>query len=334
LYKYFDGTYNLPVGNARAQAALEYAKISQHKFSKTSVADLDLVLGCKFIDRDKYYAIINFALTIPTNNEAGAGYMFDVNVGNGSYWALGGGLEGMMRLFGKTNDHNLNLVAVANYRYLFEGRAERTMGLLNPDGTRANWGQYYLIGEIGTAVSAQQLQPAANVLTQRVKLAPGSQLDSMIYLNYKYSGFTAELGYNFFWRDDEQISLKNEWQNNVYGVAILDQDMTIAGGATFANTGFAATAVPVNGGSMGYINNDPDNTAFTAAGTVATRAYGLDEGVGAASSQNTHKIFAGLGYGFYDFKFPCMLGIGGAYEFNGDDGIENWQVYGKVGLKF
>lgn len=335
FYKYFDGTYNIAKNNARAQEALEYSKISQNKFSKTGVADVDLVLGCKFIDREKYYALINFGLTIPTTNDVGAGWMFDVNVGNGSFWAVGGGVEGSLRLFGK-DDNNLNLVLVANYRYLFEDRRERTLGLLNPDGTRANWGQYYLVGEIGTAINDQQLKPAANVLTRRAKISPGSQFDSMLYLNYKYSGFSAELGYNFFWKDDEQIEFKqqDQWQNNIYGVALLDQDMSIAGGATFANTGFAATAVPVNGGSIGYINNEPDNTAFTAAGTVSTRAFGLDEAVGAASSQNTHKIFAGLGYAFYDFKFPCMLGIGSAYEFNGSDGIENWQVYGKLGVKF
>lgn len=334
LSNYFKGTAFGAAGDADNQAALRYAKIDGSK-SETSVADIDVVLGYKIFDKDDYNVALNLGLTIPVGNDSDGTWVFEPMVGNGDHWALGGGLEAWVKLW-EDGKQNIKLTAVANYRYLFEATEKRTMGLVDTAGNSVNWGQYYLAGTIGTAIATQQLFPAANILNHDVKVEPGSQFDSIIYLTYNNGGWTFDLGYNFFWKEKEDNSLKGTWNDDQYGIARLTQDMSIANGK-FAVASGDATAGPLEGGSLGYINNLPNNAALPAPATpapAATTAYGIDVSATETPSMDTHKIWGAMGYNFKDWEYPVMLGLGGGYEFADQPGIENWQIWGKLGIKF
>ncbi|MBD3273016.1 hypothetical protein GF385_01540 [Candidatus Dependentiae bacterium] len=328
LSSYFQGNFSVAAGNADSQAALTYAKMSG-SHSETSVADIDFVLGYKIFDKDNYYVALNLGLTIPVGNDSDGRWVFEPIVGNGDHWGFGGGLDASVKLW-EDGDQNIKLTAVVNYRYLFEGTEKRTFGLLDPAGNKVNWGQYYLAGTVGTACSAQQLTPVANILTLDADVEPGSQLDSAIYFTYNNGGWTIDLGYNFFWKEREDINRKTAWTDNQYIIVQRDQDMSVAG--QLQNYSQNATAV-LNGGSLGYINVSSNNAAMQA-DADSGRAYGIDVTAAETPSQDTHKIWGGLGYIFKDWEYPVMLGLGGGYEFADDDGIENWQIWGKLGIKF
>jgi len=175
LEKYFKGTLNVPYATSKsnAQEALTKAKMIGQD-SETGVADIDIMLGYRFLDKAKYHGEINFGFTIPTGTEAKADYVFEAIVGNGKHWAIGGGLDFGARVWGD-KDHNVKLAAAFNYRYLFENDEVRTPGIKD-----RNWGQYFLLGKKDN--DDKPLTPAANVITKHVDVKPGNQFDGIIAL--------------------------------------------------------------------------------------------------------------------------------------------------------
>jgi hypothetical protein len=321
--KYFNGTYGEGVPavtgqlQKNSQRRLQYAKMGG-KHSESAVADIDLVLGQKFFDKERYYVALNLGLTIPVGNTPDARWVFEPVVGNGNHWAFGGGLDFSWKFWEKKN-RNLKLTGVANYRYLFDATEVRTLGLKKDDGTPVNWGQYRLAARVGDEFAT----PTANILSKDVTVKPGSQLDAMLYLTYNNGNWTADLGYNFFYKESENVDLKaHDFEADDYAILHTAYVGTTAVAATdFATEASATTDTDATtGGSSSdcyYLNRDH----------VDTRAA-------ETPSMDTHKIFGSLGYNWKEWEYPLMLGIGGGYEFAGNDGVENWQVYGKIGMKF
>ncbi|MCK4651026.1 hypothetical protein KAT08_02500 [Candidatus Babeliales bacterium] len=323
---YFKGTLDVPtdqpapisaVAHMGSQQTLKYAKIDGQQ-SSFSIADIDFVLGYKVLDKEKYNLALNIGLTIPTGDSADGVWLWEPVVGNGDHWALGGGLDFGAKLW-EDEDQNIKMTAALNYRYLFESTEKRTIGIDGKD-----WGQYYLLGQVGTNRAVQTLIPAANVLTRDLDVEPGSQLDAILAFAYNNGGFTIDLGYNLFWKDAEDVKLKGTWTNNQYGIAHINQTMNNA-----QNFEYSATAAAVGdaGGAEAYLN---DQTNLTA----AIPTWGIDVSKAATPSQITHKIYGGVGYIFKEWEYPLMLGLAGHYEFASDDGIDNWGVWGKVGIAF
>ncbi len=257
-------------------------------------------------------------MTIPVGTHPDARWVFEPVVGNGGHFAFGGGLDFAYKFWEKKHQ-NLKLTGVANYRYLFEATEFRTLGLKKSDGTKVNWGQYRLAGRVGD----QFATPTANILSKDVSVTPRSQLDSMLYLTYNNKNWTFDLGYNFFWKDGENVELKaHDFESNDYAILIT----TYVGTTPVAATHFATEA---------SATTDTDATAVGS----ATNCYYLnrnhvDTDAAETPSMMTHKVFAGIGYNWKEWKYPSMLAIGGAYEFDGNDGLENWQIYAKYGFKF
>lgn len=326
LAAYFKGNYEKAAGDVNAQAKLNRAKINGSQ-SETSVADIDVILGYKIFDKDKYNVSLNLGLTIPVGNDSDGVWAFEPIVGNGNHWALGGGLDACVSLW-EDGDQNIKLTTAANYRYLFESTEKRTLGLINEAGNKVDWGQYYLVGLIDQVRGTQQLTPFANdgIGTVNMNIEPGSQLDAIAYLTYNNGGWNIDLGYNFFWKEKEDANLKTAWTDGKYGIAIVGQTMAQNdGNPNFEYTNGNAVGDNAVGGALALVN---------ATYSAADHAYGIDTSAAETPSIDTHKVFGNVGYIFNDWEYPVMLGFGGAYEFADQKGLENWQVFGKVGIKF
>ena len=316
LRTFFNGTLaEAGIATGDGQLRLTHAKFTG-SHSETSVADIDVVLGYKFLDKEKYHMSINLGLTIPVGTDPDGVYVFEPVVGNGDHWAFGAGLDFGAKLW-EDGDQNIKFTTALNYRYLFEGTENRTLGIKNGSevaigntaaGATLPWGQYYLLGDRAIAWNTQMFMPAANVLTRGVDVEPGSQLDWILAFAYNNGGFSIDLGYNLFWKEHEDVDLKG-WDENKWCVANVGQD---------GNAGVA----PANPGANGNLFN-------------LTRAN-IDVAVAETPSYLTHKIYGGLGYIFKEWKYPLMLGMGAHYEFAGDNDqeVENWGLWGKIGVAF
>lgn len=298
------------VGAANSQKKLTNALIDG-KNSTTGVADIDVVLGYNFVQKEKYHAGINLGFTIPTGDDADGKHAFEAIAGNGDHWAFGAGLCGGARVWGD-HDHNVKIKACANYRYLFEGTEKRTLGIReNKESEAYNWSHYVLLADLTKGNADQSsLVPAANVTTLNCDVTPGSQLDAVVAVAYNNGGIAVDFGYNVFWKDDEEVKLKkDQFKDNVWAVAARNYE-TDRGAAPGAGGTTALLLAHVN-------------------------AENLSTKVAETPSQVTHKIFASLGYIFKNWECPLMAGLGGGYEFAGSNAaLEKWEIWLKLGVGF
>lgn len=290
LQDFFKGNVSETTDGDNLQDPLTKAKINgrRHKFG---VADIDLAVGYKCVHSDTGYLFLNAGITIPTGNKVRGEYLFEPVCGNGQHFGLGAGIDAGAELWCNQNAA-FHILAAAEYRYLFERTEERTVGV---NGTP--FGQYFLAGKANQ--QDEPLFPAANVLTQGLKVKPGSQLDSMVAVAFKSGGFVLDVGYNMFWKDNEDVWLKN-WQDGVYALANVDYPTS----AQF---------------DLGTRALQPLNRAD------------LNVQAAATPSLFTHKIFGGIGYTSKICSCPLSFGIGGSYEFattNAD--LENYAVWAKI----
>lgn len=305
LYNYFDGNYKQDKGTGinDAQVLLDHAFIDgdhegshHHNESETGVADIEVTLGYKFLYKEKYHLALNLAIIIPTGNDGEGHHLFEPIYGAGEHFGFGGGLDAQARLWGDC-DHNIKLNLVANYRYLFESSEER---LFRIEGYKF---AYLNLAKVGDTFAT----PAPNVLTRNSDVTPGSMFDGILALAYNNGGFCFDLGYNMYFREDEDVHMKD--------------DLPTGSDAWYVAKTSWHTATP-------FV------AATHADGTALTEDL-LDTDSAETPSQFTNSIYAGLGYAFKEWDYPLMLGIGGKYEFAAkNSAIEQWQIWGKASLSF
>lgn len=305
INNYFAGNITQNAG-VDAQAALTHAKIVGSD-SDTSLADIDVVLGWNFWEEKKNHSGINLGITIPTSNTPKGEYIFEAQTGNRNHWGMGAGFDTKISVW-TNEDQALEFDAVLDWRYLFEDTEKRTLGLRGK-----NWGQYFMIGAVGTA----GVRPAANVLTQNLDVRPGNQVDARFGLAYRTGDFTADLGYGLYARESERVKIKDSFNESLYGYA----------GDTYdASAAFAATDIPIATVTIG--NTQPGNASGT---TLVTSDLDIEPAT--TPSIVTHKVYGGLGWAWNKWSTPVMIGIGGAYEFaTKQEAPENWMLWGKLGI--
>ena len=335
IQNYFNGTltYGVLGTAADAQATLTKGKIDG-KRSETGVADIEVKLGYNFLEKEDYRLGLNVGFTIPTGTENKAYYAFAPVIGNGKHWALGAGLEGYYRVWDK-DEQNIKLGMALDYRYLFENTEWRTPGLNNVStGVAREWGQYHLLGSAVGSTNVTLLTPAANVITQKCDVTPGSQIEGLANVAYNYGGFNFDLGYNMFWREKEHVHSKQTLTASTYGVANRALLATTSAVTVVYGNSYAEDAA-VFGNYSGSFDE-----GYEAAHGATTTKYWISQSdlnfeKAATPSVLTHKIYSGLGYSFKEWDTPLMMGVGGSYEFGNENSAPDfWSVYGKLGVAF
>jgi hypothetical protein len=286
------------------QDPLKKAKINGDR-SETGLADIDVAIGHKCIYKKNRHLFLNIGVTIPTGTKVRGDYLWAPVVGNGRHVGLGAGVDAGIQVW-KSKRAKAKILFAADYRYLFESTEERTIGLKKTE----QMGHYYLVQKINAPANTP-LFPAANVLTQDVRVKPGSQIDAMIDFSFMCSKFTIDFGYNMFWKDQESVWVKN-WTDNTYAQAKDDFKTSEIFDLTKATDG------PINLVSQGGIE------------TL------LDVGAATSPAQLTHKIFGGVGYTFnVCCNHPLSIGAGASYEFvTTNAALENYSIWIKGSVSF
>jgi len=283
------------------QQTLKYAKICG-SHARTGLNNIETILGWKFLRKDWCKLGVHVALQSPTGDRPTGEWLWEPRLGT-QHWGLGAGADAKFKLW-KDGNKSLKLYLDFHYRYQFEDTEKRTLGIKNVlTGTNYSkhiLSHYYLLGRLGKYC----LFPAANLLTRDVDVKPGSQIDTFAALNFNWGKFVFDLGYNIFWKEEENVSMQGNdcWTNDVYAISTLD-----------------------------YLTCTED----FALNDRAVNTCNIDTCVAQTPSILSHTIFGGIGYIFKNWKNPLMLGIGGSYEF-GDDraAADSYTLWAKAGLAF
>lgn len=286
------------------QDALTKAKIGGNH-SETGVADIDLMLGWKALYTKKHHLFINFGLTIPTSNKPNGEYLFAPIYGNGDHLAVGAGIDAGATLY-HADESNVRLLVAGNYRFLFDNTQKRTPGFKDLGGNALPFVHYNLALKLEQPAGAP-LFPAANVITQDVRVEPGSQVNALAALSLSYRSVMFDVGYDLFWREKESVKIKS-WEDDTYYIADQGRD----------------TSSPGSAASIATLGESPINKDGFDIASITT------------PSLLSHKIFGSLAYnGKIKKDYPFGLGVGASYEFASNNAdLENWSIWLKAIFSF
>ncbi len=307
--------------------------------SATGIADLDCRVGYRFLESDWYDLDVHAGLTVPTGNHSKGVELFEAIVGNGGHFALGAGLGGGVHLWGDDKKDNscFNVFAHAglDYRYNFKAKERRTLGLKNMNGAS----QWVLLGKLDTNAPAAPAAPAAttatrpasfvplaNVSTMDVDVTPGSQVNFNLSLGTGWEGFTFDVGYHLFFREEEEVKQRCGTACPAFpsNLTIDPLQVRVLCG-TFASTSSS-------------IGTEGDAGAVLPAGgrTAPTVLTSSDLDIKTAQTPNilTNGVYASIGYQIKEWEYPVHVGVNGGYRWANNNNPNSWWVGGCVGLSF
>ncbi len=212
---------------------LEYARLDPARQQKTALSEIQMAIGYNVILDECSYLGFNFRVYAPTGNRPQGIYTFEPIVGNGKHWEVGAGLMAHY-LFWRSEDEesSLGFYFNGNFTHLCRATQTRTFDIVGKPNSR-----YMLAERLGTPVinlfaaptqgsianisqpSAQfqtgtspqfSYTPVANLTTIPVHVSSPVQVDITALFNYSACGLSVDVGYNFWVRACEKISIRND----------------------------------------------------------------------------------------------------------------------------
>ncbi len=285
--------------------------------TKTSVADLEFILGYNIWCTDCGHFGVNLRVAAPTGTRPDGDFFFEPVVGNGKHTQVGGGITAHYILWENDCDQSFSVWFEGEVHHLFRAKQNRTFDLEdNGPGSR-----YLLLKKFDDATtSADELVRGPNVLTREVDVRIGAAGEAAILFNYQRCGFTFDAGYSVWGRTKEKIKLRGEdIPANTFAVK----------GITTASSNRTASQTKINGDTNEVDGGDPGDNVFITNDS-------LDLIAGAHPGAISHKVFGHASYAWEDCDYAPFVGIGGFAEFSGrkNRAFDQWGVWAKGGFAF
>jgi hypothetical protein len=327
------GTRTLPVvttpvanmTDAFKQPGWEFGRINNPcGSSKTTVSNIDLVLGFESVRCDRCNLENFIGISLPTGNKVRSVELFEPIVGfNKNFGFMFGSHADLEMFVSKNGKHSLWLDYAINGIYFAPNHQTRLL-----DIKYKPWSRYMkMYANLAQAEEAANTlcdtvhTPGVDIMAQRVRVHPGFIRLYNSGVVYNCGGFEGEVGYSFLARSAECLSLKCEWQEGPALVSRLPLD-----------------GVPGSTDRVQMINDD-----FGGANALPVAEYSnnlilasdLDFDSASHPSMATHTVYLSTGYCWNHVEFPPFIGLGGSYEFSRDNtGLDRWTIWGKFGLSF
>ncbi len=285
------------------------------------VSDIELTVGynaltCYTCDFNAYAGFV-----IPTGtkiDQCNAAYIWRPVVGNNHHWGILFGAHAGFIVF-EHKLHKIDLEFDFEGQYLFKNTQWRSFDLVQ----QGQWSRYLEVYQnvqeaTQASIDAAPLNMNAgtsgiNVFTTCAQVHPKFTVNTNSGFIYSWKGLQAELGFNFFVRQAEEIT-KCSWNNDV---AI--KNINGSGETNIART----------------IKDNFNGSAIALADYKHLTLQDLDLNSAAHPTTLTHTIYAALGWNWNDICIPTFLGFGGSYEFTTvTSALDRWLVFGKVGISF
>lgn len=293
-----------------ANVTMNYG-IIDGKQQHTGVADVELKLGYDYINEPNHHFEGYVGLVAPTGNKPAGIYMFEPIVGNNHHFGLMTGASLGFEVWRGCHDNTLRFEFETNNRYLFRNSQVRSFDLYNRP-----WSRYQLVYANATDAAAGRKTFAIDYLTQSVHVKPHWQTEINIGLVYNHCGFEAELGYNIWARQAEDVTLRTTFTT---GLAIADINAAVTTASVYQTI-----SNPQLGGGIAY------PTLLADGGTITSADLNLASAASPAAL--AHIVYGSLGY-HAEWCWPVFVGVGGSYEFSTfNTAINRWNVWGKFGV--
>ncbi|HVX01055.1 MAG TPA: hypothetical protein VHA52_11545 [Candidatus Babeliaceae bacterium] len=298
---------------AFAQPKFRYGKFFKGSLTRKGVADVEIKVGYNSCMYDRCHLSSYLGVLVPTGNRPDGKYVFQPIVGNGHNPAILYGTNIGFELW-QNGKHQLLMELDSAFRYIFSNRQRRSFDVIDKQ-----WSRYMEVYRSKLEAEIAGIRQDANggffginIFTQCVRVHPRFTSNVTTAFVYRYSKVAAELGYNFFVRQAEKVTLKWEERpafEDIKGMGFTNKARTI-------RDNFACCPV------------EPQH--YT---SVKKRDLYIDSAAHPCAVSNS--IYATLGIRNDDCRFPFIIGFGGSYEFALiNTAINRWVFWGKLGISF
>lgn len=201
---------------------LWFGNISRQAEENTEFAELQPSLGWNAIENNCSHLGLEIRASIPTGNRPKARFLFEPIIGNGGHWELGAGINASYLIIqNECRDQSISIYGNVHITHLFTTKQTRSFDLCNGANSR-----YMLAIKMGQPVTnllageedgtdlappSKQFQgcfnPVINLTTFDVHVSVDWQLDCAFLFHWRWGHLNIELGYNYWKRSCEKISL-------------------------------------------------------------------------------------------------------------------------------
>lgn len=293
---------------------------------RNGIADVTIRLGYDALCTECCYVNGYVGVLAPTGNRPTARLMFEPIIGHNRHVGF---VFGSLMSYDIWKDCDRALSWEVNFDslYLFKGKETRSFDL-NGHGDLS---RYLLVYASAADAAAGLVSPGINYFTQQVNVTPRfwASINSALVYNQQ-CGLAAELGWNFWAKQAEEVSLSNA--SCFTGVSLVALGLS--------NTQYDPAASNLlnsigNNNSCQDVDGLPCLSSSAALATdLVLTASDLNLCSGANPAAMTNTLYGTVGYNF-DWRVPMFVGVGGSYEFTPiNTALNRWTVWGKFGVSF
>lgn len=299
------------------QSKFKYGKIDGAQ-SAFGVADIYMRIGTTYFQNDSRHMSSYFGAIIPTSNKPTAEYMFEPIYGNNGHAGVFSGVDIGFRVW-----HDCS-------KAIYWELDTSGMMLLQNTQTRSfdlkdkTWGRYMWVY---LSPTASYTSPGINVFTKLLDVTPGTSRDLNLAFTLEHKKYRAELGYHYYARAPEQITLHEPFCDNVAIATIVDADGNFVGASDPKTSRDRSTVQDYSG-----VLND------SYSGTDVYRRIeqsDLDLGSAAHPGTVTHGFYAAASFHWCLMGKPMYGGLAVEYENSSDNtALDRILFWGKFGVEF
>lgn len=268
---FFTGNFHQEAGtNPNQQDRLLYGKL-RNKQSCSGLADITLLGVLTPYQNETTSLDVGALITIPTTNRAHGTYLFEPVLGTGSHTVLGARIKGATELAQLKQIHFTAAGSITARVGLPSSEVRSPSFLLNYDGgIDAQYGRYALAGK----QNARRLFPLINMLTQMVKVKPGTTVECEATVAAHYNTSTVALEYRYTHTGSETITPLGNWPAQTYAIAKYNYSQTTNNNNGVV-TGYNIFDIAQNSDLLHNADLTESSIVFSAAATPVQKTHML-----------------------------------------------------------
>ena len=297
-----------PFSNAIAafnNSQWRYGKLYCKSLSTFGAADIYFRLGYDALRNELHHLAFYGCVFIPTSRGLTSHYLFEPTLGALGHAGVGLGLNADGCIWQRGQESFVNIMTDFRYVYFFSRHETRTTDLF----TNEDWSRYLLTA----CFSNLELPlPGINAFTQSVQVNPRSTVNLWTALHIEHRKSHTELGYNFWWRAQEQIRGYSIANLVIYDIDGTPGERTSASNATIA-AAEPGTGAPDSDLTVTPITNDMFSLETPAIPKIIINT--VYASYGRAYEYHTHPLFITAGL-YYDVSHQRggFSGVGGWFK--------------------
>ena len=306
---------------------MQFGLLNGDQSTGAKFGDIEMTAGYRFISNEDNSFSVAVRAAAPTGGQATGEFMMEPIFGRGGNWALGGYLDGHVRLWEGNNENCILMKFMANAQHLFNTDTVRSYDLIENGGGS----KYLLVGNFAGGAYNNQVQNLINVSTLDSTSSFGVEGDVVVAFTYMGRGWSLDLGYEFWGRSAETLEITGAFAADTY--AVLGRQAVGAATSPYAATLLAQPTATISSAVASGAGASVVS-ATSAANQISVAQFNVE-----AAQQDTaltSKVFSKVTYEWVESNYRPHLGVMGEFEIStsNNNALPQWSIALMGGVSF